>query len=429
MQGVRVGALLGLLYASGEAFGWGPPFRPHGGPDRHLTIEEQVEKILRENPLIDGHDDLPWLIRSEYQNHIYQDNFTTGFVHGGLEGHVDLPGLEKGQVGGTFWSVYVQCPENWANFADENYYLRVRQTTEQVDVWLRLQEAYPEIFSEPPNGTTALQQFYDGKIISPMGIEGLHSIGNSLANLRNFHARGVAYAGLTHNCHNIYADSAVSELPDGSLKKADPYWHGVSEAGRKLVYEMNRIGMIVDLAHVSADTMRDILGGGKDGWSGSRAPIMFSHSSAYSICPHPRNVPDDVLKLVKERNSVVMVTFAPGFISCTPSNNANGLPDFDEEHSTLERVVEHVLYVADLIGFDHIGLGSDFDGLDEMPRGLENSSKWPDLVAEFLRRGISEENIIKVIGGNILRVWKDVDRVAHEMKAEGALPVEDEPSS
>ncbi|BAE58975.1 unnamed protein product [Aspergillus oryzae RIB40] len=371
-----------------------------------LTLEQRVDNILQKTPLIDGHDDLPILIRLKYGNQIYQDNFTTKFVHGGFPGHVDLPRLSKGKVGGTFWSV--------------------RQTMEQVDLWLRLQQAYPDTFSTPPNGTTALQPFLDGKIISPMGMEGLHSIGNSLAYLRHFYAQGVSYATLTHNCHNRYADAAVTELPDGSVKKADPHWHGVSEAGKALVSEMNRLGMIVDLSHVSAETMRDVLGAGKDDWAGSSAPVIFSHSSAYAVCPHPRNVPDDVLQLVKSRNSLVMVNIAPDFVSCKAGDNPNGLPDFVPENATLEHVADHIMHIGQLIGFDHVGFGSDFDGIGTVPRGLDDVSKFPDLVAELLRRGVSDEDAGKVVGGNLLRVWRDVDRIALDKQANGALPLEDD---
>jgi len=296
---------------------------------------------------------------------------------------------------------------------------------EQVDVVSRLQKAYPNVFSEPPNGTTALQAFRAGKIISPLGIEGLHQIGNSLAYLRKFHDLGVAYATLTHNCHNRFADAALLELPEGGTRKSEPLWHGISPAGKDLVFEMNRIGMIVDLSHVSQDTMRDVLGAGKDDWSGSRAPVIFSHSSAYAVCPHPRNVPDDVLQLVKKRNSLVMVNFAPDFVSCTAADRPDGLPDFIPANSTLEHVADHIIHIGELIGYDHVGLGSDFDGIPSTPKGLEDVSKFPDLIAELLRRGVSDEDAAKVAGGNLLRVWKDVDAVALQMQAEGVLPVED----
>ncbi|PYH95656.1 hypothetical protein BO71DRAFT_350744 [Aspergillus ellipticus CBS 707.79] len=389
-----------------------------------LSLEQRVDKILSKTPLIDGHDDLPIFIRSLFKNQIYGDEFKIPFTEGGLVGHVDLPRLAEGKVGGTFWSVFVGCPKNWSDFSDATYATSVRETTEQVDVMLRLQQAYPDTFSTPPNGTTALQAFREGKIISPLGIEGLHSIGNSLAHLRAFYRHGVSYATLTHNCHNRYADAALVEIP-GGIKKADPIWHGVSEAGKDLVFEMNRLGMIVDLSHVSADTMRHVLGAGKDDWTGSRAPIMFSHSSAYAVCPHPRNVPDDVLELVKARNSIVMVNFSPDFVSCTASDSANGLPNPDPENATLEHVVDHIMHIGELIGFDYIGLGSDFDGIPTVPRGLEDVSKFPDLIAELLRRGVSDEDAGKVAGGNLLRVWKEVDQVALQMQADGALPVED----
>ncbi|KAL1981662.1 hypothetical protein VTN96DRAFT_2376 [Rasamsonia emersonii] len=395
----------------------------HRGP---RSIEERVDQILTETPLIDGHNDLPILIRSRFGNRIYGSNFTDLFVHGHLPGHVDLPRLSAGKVGGSFWSVYVPCPADGANYSGANYAHSVRQTFEQVDVISRLQQAYPHVFSEPPNGTTALQAFRQGKIISPYGIEGLHSIGNSFAHLRTFYKLGVSYATLTHNCHNLFADAALVEIPGGGVKKAEPLWHGVSERGKDLVREMNRLGMIVDLSHVSQDTMRHVLGAGKDDWSGSKAPVIFSHSSAYAVCPHPRNVPDDVLQLVKKTDSLVMVNFAPDFVSCTASNRPDELPDFYPANATLEHVVDHIVHIGELIGYEHVGLGSDFDGITSTPAGLDDVSKFPALVAELLRRGVSDEDAAKVVGGNLLRVWKKVDEVALELQAEGVLPVEDD---
>lgn len=167
----------------------------------------------------------------------------------------------------------------------------------------RLQAAYPDSFSGIVDSESAKAAFKQGKLISPLGVEGLHQIGNSVANLRRYHAMGVRYATLTHNCGNIFADAALWEHP---FHKAPPFWGGVSPRGRQLINEMNRIGMIVDLSHTSVDTMLDVLGGREEKWAGSKAPIMFSHSSAYAVCPHPRNVPDHVLELVKKRNSIVM---------------------------------------------------------------------------------------------------------------------------
>ncbi|KAJ5330302.1 Peptidase M19 renal dipeptidase [Penicillium atrosanguineum] len=432
---------LGLIICTLLAGGWF--FGPRCNHGRVLTIEERVHNILTQTALIDGHDDFPIFIRMAYHNHIHESNFTKSFVEGTLGGHVDLPRLKKGQVGGTFWSVFVPCPADWTDFSDENYAAStsksiavtkcvlinsetgVRMTVEQVDVMKRVQQAYPKVFSAPPNGTTALSAFQEGKIISPLGIEGLHSVGNSFAHLRMFYEMGVSYATLTHNCHNRFADAALVQQPDGSIRKADPLWHGVSPTGEKMVYEMNRLGMIIDLAHVSEDTMRDVLGSGKNEWTGSRAPVIFSHSAAQALCPHPRNVPDDILELVRERNSIVMVNFSPDFISCSAADRDDGLPDLDMDHATLERVADHVIHIGTVAGFDHVGLGSDFDGIPSVPQGLDDVSKFPALMAELLRRGLSDEEAAKVAGGNLLRVWREVDRVALAMQAAGALPAED----
>jgi membrane dipeptidase len=362
-----------------------------------------------------------------YGNKIYSSDFIKRFEFGNLTGHVDAPRLVDGQVGGTFWSVFVPCPENGGDFSNENYAESVRMTYEQVDVMTRIQQEFSSILSESPNGTTALGEFRNGKIISPLGMEGLHSIGNSLTHLRAFYKLGVRYATLTHNCHNIYADAALVEVPGGGVIKADPVWNGVSEKGKILVSEMNRLGMIVDLSHVSEDTMRDVLGAGEDEWIGSQAPVIFSHSSAHALCPHPRNPTDEILKLVKKTDSVVMVNFYPQFTSCTASSDReDGLPDYYPPNATLSHIASHVIHIGNLIGFDHVGLGSDFDGIESTPAGLEDVSKYPDLIAELLRRGVSDADAAKVAGGNLLRVWKKVDEVALKLQADGALPAEDD---
>ncbi|ETS80388.1 hypothetical protein PFICI_07917 [Pestalotiopsis fici W106-1] len=389
---------------------------------RPQTVENRVHNILSTTPLIDGHDDFPLLVRALYHNKIY-GNFSEAFSETGLPMQVDLPRLRAGQNGGAFWSVFAPCPANGSDWSDENYRSSVQFTLEQIDLVNRLSAAFSKDFSNVIGITadSALASFKEGKLISPLGVEGLHQIGNSVANLRLFHSLGARYVTLTHNCGNIFADSALVEHP---FRKAEPYWGGLSPKGKKLVHEMNRIGMIVDLAHVSADTMRDVLGGSD--WEGSKAPVMYSHSSAFSICPHPRNVPDDILQLVKKTNSIVMVNFAPDFISCEDVGNDNGVPAPVPENATLDKVADHITYIGDLIGYDHVGVGSDFDGIPSVPKGLEDVSKYPELFAELLRRGVSDVDAAKVAGGNILRVWKDVEITAAKLQEEDFPVYEDE---
>jgi membrane dipeptidase len=308
---------------------------------------------------------------------------------------------------------------------------------EQIDLFQRLAVKYPDYFTLSGTAKEAEHAFADGKLISPLAIEGLHQIGNSLATLRLYHSLGVRYATLTWNCHNKYADAAAVTV-DGKFGASKPYHGGVSKAGQQLILEMNRLGtlaiaefdraekltswttgMLVDLSHVSVDTMRDVLGGSPEkGWKGSIAPPIFSHSSAKAICPHPRNVPDDILHLVKKRNGVVMVNFSPDFISCKDTGSSNGIPEYVDETNTLQQVVKHITYIGELIGYDHVGLGTDYDGIESTPRGLEDVSKFPDLVTALLEAGVSAKDVAKIVGRNILRVWHDVDAVAAKLQKE-----------
>ncbi|KAI4230069.1 MAG: hypothetical protein L6R36_000326 [Xanthoria steineri] len=390
-------------------------------------VTPRVNRILSTNPLIDGHNDLAFLIRYIYGNRIYNSTFTNRFEKDGLEMHVDLPRLHAGKVGGTFWSAFVLCPTNGTDFSDGNYAHAVSATLSQIDLLRRLTAAYPDVFSSPDlNSSTAADTFdIHHRLISPIGIEGLHSIGNSFSNLRLYYSLGVRYATLTHNCHNEYADAALVTNASGQTVASTPLWGGVSPIGQTLIHEMNRLGMLVDLAHVSKDTMIDVLGGRPEKWTGSRAPVIFSHSSAFALCPHPRNVADDVLELVKRTNSLVMVNFSPDFISCTPSNSTTGLPDFYPPNSTVHQVARHVKYIGDTIGYHHVGLGSDFDGILETPRGLEDVGKYPDLISELLEMGVTDEEASWLVGRNVLRVWRDADAVASKMKAEAVKPAED----
>ncbi|KAF2474891.1 uncharacterized protein BDR25DRAFT_112871 [Lindgomyces ingoldianus] len=391
------------------------------------TIEQRASKILSENPLIDGHNDLMISIRARYLNHIYDAEFRDKFENGGFPQHVDLPRLDQGKQGGAFWSAFMPCPPgNGTDFSNDRYSTIVRLTLDQLDLFKRLGQSYPKYFTPTTDSFEALKAFKKGRFISPAAIEGLHQIGNSISTLRLYHQLGVRYATLTWNCHNKYADAACESGPNFQPKVATPYWHGLSPAGRELVKEMNRMGMLVDLAHVSKDTMKDVLvGNGSGGWNGSLAPPIFSHSSAYAICPHPRNVPDDILQYVKQRNSIVMINFSPGFISCVPSSSSSELPEFYPPNSTLNQVVRHIMHIGELIGYDYVGIGTDYDGIDSTPVGLEDVSKFPELVAELLRQGVSDEDAGKIVGRNLLRVWKEADVVASRLQKE-VPPLEDD---
>jgi membrane dipeptidase len=171
--------------------------------------------------------------------------------------------------------------------------------------------------------------------------------------------------------------------------------------------------------------MIDVLGGNDD-WAGSLAPVIYSHSSAWSVCPHPRNVKDSILKLVRATNSLVMVNIAPDFISCIDNNNENGVPDFDPENSTLQQIVRHITHIGNLIGYDHVGIGTDFDGIPAVPKGFEDVTKYPDLVAELLKEGVSDADVANVVGGNLLRVWSHVDETAAKLQSDGAPVMEDD---
>ncbi|KAF2832129.1 hypothetical protein CC86DRAFT_442506 [Ophiobolus disseminans] len=393
-----------------------------------LDEHERAAQILTDSPLIDGHNDLMIFMRSRYKNHIYDNEFQEQFENGGLPQHVDIPRLEKGMQGGAFWSAFWPCPmgDNLTDFSDERYSSIVKGTLGQLDLFHRLGQQYPKYFTPSRTSAEAIKAFEEGRLISPTAIEGLHQIGNSISTLRLYHQLGVRYATLTWNCHNKYADAALETAANFKTTIAKPYWHGLSPAGRGLIKEMNRLGMLVDLSHVSQDTMRDVLVGKGDGnWNGSLAPPIFSHSSAYSVCPHPRNVPDDILQLVKQRNSVVMVNFSPGFISCKPGKTPSDLPQDVPANATLNQVVRHIKHIGELIGYDHVGIGTDYDGIETTPKGLEDVSKFPRLIAELLRQGVSDEDAAKIAGGNVLRVWAEADRVAEELQ-KTMRPLEDD---
>lgn len=391
------------------------------------SLKDRVSGILEGTPLIDGHNDLAILIRGAYKNKLHDQDFRDKFSHGGLELNVDLPRLQAGQVGGAFWSAFVVCPENASDdFSDESYATAVAHTLSQIDLVRRLQSQYPDNFTSATSSlSTALSNFHATKsLISPISIEGLHQIPQSapLSTLRLYYALGVRAATLTWNCHNAFADAALISSSNGTV--VAPYHRGgLTPAGRDVIREMNRLGMLIDISHTSYWTQKAVLSN-----KTSAAPVIYSHSSAFALCPHPRNVHDDILELVKKTGSLVMINFSPGFISCLPPPNSSVLPEFYEKNNTLHQVARHVVYVGEKIGYDHVGLGSDFDGMGELtPRGLEGVDKYPDLIAELLKMGVSDRDAGKVAGGNLLRVWRTAEGIAKRLQ-KTTLEGEDEVS-
>ena len=399
------------------------PSRPPSHPS--LTLRERALQILGETPLIDGHNDLAIFLRYAYKNRLHTSTFHDHFENGNMERQVDLPRLREGRVGGTFWSAFVSCPVNASyDFSDSTYAESVSTTLAQIDLIRRLQHYYPTTFTPAQTSPKdALALFHSNKsLISPISIEGLHQIpqSNPMSTLRLYHALGVRAATLTWNCHNAFADAALIPSDQGTVPA--PYHRGgLTPAGRRVIQEMNRLGILVDLSHTSYWTQKAVLSSNT-----SRAPVIYSHSSAFTICPHPRNVHDDMLDLVKHTNSLIMINFSPDFISCLPPPSPSVLPEPYEQNNTLHQVARHVVYVGDRIGYDHVGFGSDFDGIFSTPRGLDGVDKFPDLVAELLRMGVEDGGVGKVVGGNLLRVWEAAEGVAREMQEEGVPEEEDE---
>jgi len=344
--------------------------------DPHLV---RALRVLDATPLIDGHNDLPWAIReSEAAPHDVEADehdlrSTTPF-------HTDIERLRAGRVGAQFWSVYIpyESVEEGAS----------KTQLEQIDIALQIIEKYPDVFEQAFDASDVQRIFAAGKIASMLGMEGGHAIENSLGALRAFYAMGVRYMTLTHNGTLEWADAANDEHRHG----------GLTDFGREVVREMNRLGMLVDLSHTSPETMNDAL-------DVAEAPVIWSHASARGVRDHPRNVPDQVLRRLPDNGGVVMVTFVPAFVSAA-------------EGATLSDVADHIDHVANLSGIDHVGIGSDFDGIDSTPVGLEDVSTFPALFAELSRRGWNEEELAKLAGENLLRVMGEAETVARRLQRE-----------
>ncbi|KGN42085.1 dipeptidase [Knoellia aerolata] len=377
------------------------------------STPQRIGDLLASHPVWDGHNDLPWASREQVAYDL--DRLDIGGEVPST--HTDLPRMRRGGVGAQFWSVYVD-----AKWAGER---AVTATLEQVDFVRTMTSRYAGELALAVSSTDVRAARASGRIASLMGAEGGHSIDSSLGALRMLHALGVRYLTLTHNDNVPWADSATDE----------PVLGGLSAFGHEVVREMNRIGMAVDLSHVSADTMRDAL-------ETSLAPVMFSHSSARAVCDHPRNVPDDVLATLATKGGLCMVTFVPKFISPAvrewdlEAADAAATEDVHwadhtaysafierhkqanpQPHATVDDVVAHVEHVREVAGVEHIGLGGDYDGVDQLPTGLEDVAGYPRLLGALAERGWSDEDLGRLTWGNAMRVLEGVEEVARDVSA------------
>ncbi len=376
----------------------------------------RARALHKQSPLIDGHNDYPWELR---ERNIERDLTKLDIRMPQPSIMTDIARLREGGVGGQFWSVYVP--------ASMQGQTAVRATLEQIDVVHRMMRKYPETFELARTAADVERIFKSGKIASLIGMEGGHSIDNSLATLRMFDAIGARYMTLTHSTNIAWADSGTDT----------PKLGGLSKFGEEVVREMNRMGMLVDLSHVSPDTMDDAL-------RVTAAPVIFSHSVARALNDHGRNVPDNILQQLPKNGGVVMVTFVPGFLS--PVVNEHGKRQDAERtrlraqftndeakinagidawrkanpepRATLADVANHIDHIRKVAGVDHIGIGSDFDGITSVPVGLEDVSTFPALTAELLRRGYSDADVKKILGLNVLRVMKRAEEVASRLQKE-----------
>lgn len=404
--------VLGLsLSMVSDRASWG---RDRQGKDRGpVKLTEAARRLHREALVIDGHNDLPWRFREK--NDLSFQHIDIARLQKDL--HTDIPRLRQGGIGAQFWSAYVPAESARDGTA-------VRKTLEQIDVIQRLVRAYPDTFELAATADDIVRIHRGGKIASLIGIEGGHSIANSLGVLRMLYALGARYMTLTHSENVDWADSATDE----------PKHHGLTPFGEQVVREMNRLGMLVDISHVSAETMRHAL-------RVARAPVIASHSSAYALAEHPRNVPDDVLRLLAGNGGIVMVNFFPGFLVPEGARVTRdmfqvarqlrarypreeefllALKEWHREHpiprGSVRTVVDHIEHIIRVAGVDHVGLGSDFDGINTVPEQLDDVSCYPYITQELLNRGHSKEAILKILGGNILRVLRQAEQVARAGK-------------
>jgi membrane dipeptidase len=414
MSSHSLNGALGVLLLIGSA----NPLRAQAGsaPAEDVYLA-RAKRILSQTPLIDGHNDLPWRIR---EDSIARGNVDIYDLRKHTPGHTDLDRLKKGMVGAQFWSVYTP-----GEYRDSGY---ARVQLEQIDIARRFIAKYPDRLALALSAEDIRHDFKQGKIGSLLGLEGGHAIENSLGALRAYYDLGIRYMTLTHNVTLDWADAAL----DSAKHK------GLTPFGDSVVREMNRLGMLVDLSHVSPGTMSAAL-------NVSQAPVIFSHSGARALVDVPRNVPDSILRRVTTNGGIVMVPFVTGFVSPAvllyDQSTRPVMKDLQakygndtaaitreinqwrgahpEPRATLSQVADQIEYVRKVTGVDHVGIGSDFDGITEVVQGLEDVSTFPALFAELARRGWSDSDLRKLAGENLLRVFSQAEAVSKRIQKEG----------
>ncbi|HJQ11203.1 MAG TPA: dipeptidase [Gemmatimonadaceae bacterium] len=392
------------------------PLAAHAQTQTSDAYLSRVKRILRQTPLIDGHNDLPWRIR---EDSIARGDVGKYDLRHHTPGHTDLDRLKQGMIGAQFWSVYTP-----GEYRDSGY---ARVQLEQIDIARRVIAKYPDRLALALSSTDIEREFKRGKIASLLGLEGGHAIENSLGALRAYYDLGVRYMTLTHNVTLDWADAALDSARH----------NGLTPFGDSVVREMNRLGMLVDLSHVSPATMSDAL-------NVTRAPVIFSHSGARALVDVPRNVPDSILRRVTVNGGIVMVPFVTGFVSPAvqlyEQSTRPLITDLQKKYGSdtagitreinqwrashpppralLSQVADQIDYVRKVAGVDHVGIGGDFDGITEVVEGLEDVSRYPNLFAELARRGWSDSDLRKLAGENLLRVFSQAESVARRLQRE-----------
>lgn len=388
---------------------------PAAAGESAVVVSDAARRVHFAGFVFDGHNDLPWEIRQRAGGSFDRADIAAGVPRF----HTDIPRLRAGNVGAQFWAAYVPAETSKDNRA-------FTMTLEQIAIIHAMVKRYPDVFELARTADDVIRIQKAGKIASLIGVEGGHSMEGSLDKLRRLRELGVGYMTLTHSDTLAWADSATDEAKHG----------GLTEFGEEVVREMNRLGMLVDLSHVSPDTMRDAL-------RVTRAPIIFSHSSARAVADHPRNVPDDILKLTAQNGGVVMVNFYSGFIHPESARRRANMfevtrelrkqfPNEQDYQAARKRwaaanpiesgdifdVADHIEHIIKVAGIDHVGLGSDFDGIDKAPKQLEDVSKYPNITQVLLDRGYTAKQIHQLMSGNILRVMRRAEEVARELAKE-----------